>query len=233
MKRIIKKCLSLFLIIKIIYILILNRKFKVCLCTVAKLENKYIIEFIEHYKKYGIDKIFIYDNNDINGENFDFLSEYKRINYIEIINYRGKKHPQIQIYRNCYKKNYNKYKWLLFFDVDEFIFLKKYSNIHDYLSKSSFLKCDSIYLNWLIHTDNNLIFYDNRTLSQRFPISIKNKNFCIGKSIIRGNLKGIHIHSCHVLDKKLKICNSFGQQFIPNLTSCKIPDYKYNYYLLF
>ena len=32
----------------------------VCLCLIAKDENKYIIEFIEYYKKYGIDKIYFY-----------------------------------------------------------------------------------------------------------------------------------------------------------------------------
>ena len=44
---------------------------RVCLCTVAKEENKYIREFVEHYKKYDIDKIYIFDNNDKNGEKFE------------------------------------------------------------------------------------------------------------------------------------------------------------------
>ena len=67
---------SLFLII-IFMILIPNnhntrkRLNKICLCTVAKEENIYIREFIEYYKNYGIDKIFIYDNNDKNGEKFE------------------------------------------------------------------------------------------------------------------------------------------------------------------
>ena len=47
-----------------------RKNLKICLCTIVKYENKYISEFIEYYKKYGVDKIFIYDNNDINGENF-------------------------------------------------------------------------------------------------------------------------------------------------------------------
>ena len=50
---------------------------KVCLCTLAKNENKYIKEFVEHYKKYGVDKIYLYDNNDINGEKLeDVIDEY-------------------------------------------------------------------------------------------------------------------------------------------------------------
>ena len=69
------------LFVKIIFILVLliwcfikrqilplNQKLKVCLCTPVKKENLYIKEFIEHYKSYNVDKIFLYDNNDINGE---------------------------------------------------------------------------------------------------------------------------------------------------------------------
>ena len=32
---------------------------KICICTLGKNENKYISEFVEHYKKYGVDKIIM------------------------------------------------------------------------------------------------------------------------------------------------------------------------------
>ena len=48
---------------------------KVCLCTLGKKENMYAREFVEHYKKYDIDKIFIYDNNEVTGESFDLVLE--------------------------------------------------------------------------------------------------------------------------------------------------------------
>ena len=227
-----KKIKLLLILLKLwiyIYIILRIDNIQICLCAIAKYENRYIIEFIEHYKKYGVDKIFLYDNNDINGENFDFLSEIYKNKYIEIINYRGIKAPQIKAYNDCYTKNSYKYNWLMFFDVDEYIYLKYYSIIKDFLSDAKFKKCKIIYLNWLTHTDNDLIFYDNRTLFKRFPKTIKNPNFCIGKSIIRGNLKNIRITSCHLLDIKLKRCDSFGTYFRPNLTACKTPDYKFNY----
>ena len=69
----------------------------VCLCLIAKNENKYIKEFVEYYKNFRIDKIFLYDNNDLNGENF--------------------------------QNAINNYNWLIFFDADEFIYLKDFNNI--------------------------------------------------------------------------------------------------------
>ena len=41
-------------------------RMKICICTIGKQENKYILEYIEYYKKLGIDKIYLYDNNNIN-----------------------------------------------------------------------------------------------------------------------------------------------------------------------
>ena len=54
-----------------------NKIIKVCLCTSGKKENLYVKEFVEHYKKYGVNKIYIYDNNDLNDEHFDdVISDY-------------------------------------------------------------------------------------------------------------------------------------------------------------
>ena len=186
-------------------------------------------EFIEHYKKYGIDKIYLYDNNDLNGENFDFLHNEINSRFIEILNYRGKKTPQREIYNKCYINNSKKYKWILFFDIDEYIFLTNFSDIHEYLSQSKFIKCNSIYLNWLIHTDNELIYYDNRTLKERFPKVIKDKKYCKGKSIVKTNIHNIKITSTHILDKNLKICDGFGNLFKPKKFYCKVPDFKFNF----
>ena len=110
------------------------KKMKVCLCTVGKNENRYIKEFVEHYKKYGIDKIFIYDNNDINGERFnEILNAYLEASYIKILNFRGKEGNQLKMFQDCYDKNYKKYDWMIFYDIDEFINLKDHLNIKYFL----------------------------------------------------------------------------------------------------
>ena len=36
------------------------------ICLIVKQENRYIKEFINYYRKLKINKIFIYDNNDLN-----------------------------------------------------------------------------------------------------------------------------------------------------------------------
>jgi hypothetical protein len=48
------------------------KKSGICLCTIAKNENIYAREFIENYRLLGFNKIIIFDNNEINGEKFDY-----------------------------------------------------------------------------------------------------------------------------------------------------------------
>ena len=45
-----------------------------------------------------VDKIFLYDNNDINDERFeDVISDFIENGYVEIINYRGLITPQKKV----------------------------------------------------------------------------------------------------------------------------------------
>lgn len=194
-----------------------KRNIKVCICTLGKRENRYIREFIDHYNKYGVDKIFLYDNNNIDEERFETLiSDYIENNFVEIFNYRGKIAPQFKIYDECYKNNNKIYDWIIFYDIDEFIYLQNYSNIKDFLSKNIFNNCKSIYLNCIRHTDNDLLYYDNRTLVERFPdINWNSKMFTV-KTILRGGLNGINFKTCHWLDRRIKGCNLDGKIILPS-----------------
>jgi ABC-type branched-subunit amino acid transport system substrate-binding protein len=65
---------------------------EICLYTVGKEENAYILEYVEHYKSLGLDKIYLYDNNNIDGEKFeDVIDNYIKSGFVEIVNFRGKK----------------------------------------------------------------------------------------------------------------------------------------------
>ena len=109
--------------------------------------------------------------------------------YIEIIDWRGQKTQQLKFFEDCYKSNNKKYDWLMFYDIDEFINITNYSNIHQYLSQRKFNKCQIIYLNWRLHTDNNKMFYENKKLFERFPKYYDKNDYIIGKVLLRETLK--------------------------------------------
>ena len=206
------------------------KRIKVCICSIGKLENLYVREYIAHYLNYGVDKIFIYDNNDIYGEKFEsVINDYILKGFVEIINIRGKLKYQIKAYQDCLDKNYNKYDYLIFYDMDELLYIKNFSNIKIYLSQKKFMKCQTIQLNMVFYTDNNLFYYDNRTVSERFKKFVKRRAEPV-KSIVKGNIKTT-VQCPHNINRRLKSCDGFGnfnneqKKGFMNLT----PDYYYYY----
>ena len=142
----------------ILHSIINKNDIKVCLCTLGKNENKYINEFVEYYKNYGIDKIYLNDNNDIDGEHFeDEIQNFIDNGFVDIINWRGAKGGIIyyKIMDSCYQMHHNDYDWLIFYEIDEFLYLKDYYNVKNYLNRKVFNRCDSIRLNWVHISDNN------------------------------------------------------------------------------
>ena len=209
---------------------------KLCICTIGKGENNYIKEFIIHYIKFGVNKIFLYDNNNINDERFEeVINDYIKNGFVEIFNFRGFRQPQHKFMNDCYKKNYQKYDWLIFYDIDEFIYLHNYKNIQKFLNQKLFNDCEVICLNWIEHTDNNKLYYENKSLIERFKeienLCRKCKKYPQVKPILRGHIPNIRINHLHTINNNLKICNGFGhKKKIFNSLKTKEPDYK-KYYI--
>lgn len=142
---------------------------KVYLCVIIKMENPYLVDFMEHYKSIGIDKVIVYDNNDVDGERpEDVIQSYISDGFVIINNYRGMKSPQMTAYNDCYKRFGEDCDWICFFDCDEYLCLKQHKNIKDFLSDSRFNGFNSISVNWMLYGDNGLIWYEDKPLEERF-----------------------------------------------------------------
>ena len=183
----------------------------------GKNDNIYIKEFVQFYEKWGVDKIFLYDNNDLKGENFgDIINDYVNEGLVEVIDYRGKNENIINMLDNCYQKNYEKYDWFAFFGIGEFIHLKNYTNIKEFLNEKKFNNCQKIYLNLVSHIDKDLYLYDNKSLQEKFPTKediLKNKKpYNFVKTIIKGHISNIKIESLNSLTLSIGGCNSNGHE---------------------
>ena len=99
------------------------------------MENRYVRDFVEYYQNLGFDKIFIYDNNDVDGERFeDAIGDYMVSGFVETVDYRGRKVVQLKAYEDCYSKHTSEYDWIAFFDCDEYLtFVDKSAEIHSFL----------------------------------------------------------------------------------------------------
>ena len=175
-------------------------RFKTVVCTCAKNENDYIIEWIEHYLNMGFDKIFICDNNE-DESLLGVIQNFIDLGVVEVFNCRGLSCFQVQFYSMfCTEGNY---EWCGYFDCDEFLEIPSYFSVKHYLSDKSNEFCVSFH--WMVYGSNGELRQKEGLLKERFkfpvsPISLFTEN-CYIKSIVRGDgvfYKGCWFNGSHI-----------------------------------
>jgi len=196
-------------------------KYFACFGTIVRKENLYIRDLISYYLSIGFEKFIFGDNNFPNVEKIsDVTQDYINNGTVDIINAFGSSISQSEFFGIIYEKYKTQCAWISFFDIDEYLRMHSEDNqiisVKQYLSNPIFKNCESISINWLIYSDNNLLYYDNRSVIQRFTSPCyKNRENRLVKSIIRGNLNKRVFYpfsSNHVPHKRLLICNSMGKR---------------------
>ena len=205
---------------------------KVALCVCGRLGNRYVSEYVKHYKNLGFDHIYIADNNRDGEENFkDVLQSDIDENFVTLYDYIHLTAFTDLIYTyftDMYNKLSNEYDWIAFFDFDEFLTLVKDTNIKDYLSRECFKNTNQILINWKLYTDNDLIYDDGRPCLERFttPMDI-NKYVQYGdikenqhiKCIVRTKIANVKCESVHYLSAELlenTTYNNCGTKIMPD-----------------
>ena len=199
-----------------------ENKPRVSLCTIIKNENRYLKEFVEHYLNLGFKNIYLYDNNDIDGETpKDVIGEYIESGFVVYIDFRGKTVCQKEAYNDCYKKYSNDCDWIAFFDCDEYLQLVKHNDISSFISQDIYNKYNSIFINWLCYGDSEKLYYEDKPLIERFYTPIMDNKTFFGsvplnyyvKSILRTNIKKIYFEeNVHFPSgDNVVACNTLGQ----------------------
>ena len=198
------------------------KELKVALCAIGRLENNYVVEFVEYYKKMNFDKIFIYDNNHDGEEYFEEkIQSYIDTCFVDVVDCRNKEKWQLKAYQDCYDKHKNEYDYIAFFDFDEYLVLNDVfeNDIKKYLSIPNFADADCIHINWMTFDDNGLICYEDKPLNERFthpvnfdrPLQYDFPENDHVKSILRGGLNNVIWGNPHTPYSNLRCCNNTGQ----------------------
>ena len=172
---------------------------KVAVCAIGRLENRYAMEWVEHYKKLGVSKLFIYDNYFGNETPLaETLKDYVQTGLVEITDYHDRQKAQCRAYEDCYKKHGNEYAWIGFFDFDEYLRYDGKKKLPTLLQ--AYPTGNVLMVNWRVMTDSGLTHYDPRPLRERFnvPMELDRKvkdtmpENCYAKCFVRGGLGEIH-----------------------------------------
>jgi len=157
---------------------------RVALVCIAKNEDKYIKEWVEYHLKLGFDDVFVYQND------WRLLENINNLHKLEL---DGKKQQKkaYNLFIEHYKSSYD---WAAFFDVDEFLVLKKHKNIKDFISDYS--EYPSIGVNWVFFGNNGHTKVDgDYSVVKRFTKRQSTVDTHI-KSIVKLN-KGVLFNEVH------------------------------------
>ncbi len=140
------------------------------LVCVAKLEEKYLHEWVQYYLHIGFDRIYLYDNNKepIYG---DFLKEYPKVTVIHFPSV-GTPVRSTQFYvLEDFCANYkDKHTWVAHFDVDEFLVLKKHKTIQEFCQDYLGNEEGGIVVPWVHFGDNGRTTYSPEPVTFRFTM---------------------------------------------------------------
>lgn len=174
----------------------------VALCAIAKCENLYINEWAEYHLNLGFDHIYVYDNNEIDGEKIsDVLSDDR----ITVVNYRGKHQSscetQVKAYNECYNGYGKMYDWIMFIDIDEFLTLENFGNIKDFLSQKCFADAKAVRFHWKCYSDSGKLKYEEGFVISRFTELCENGEVNkYYKQIYRTKLPKFRMMNVHYCD---------------------------------
>lgn len=141
--------------------IIYDNKMKVALVCIAKNEDSYIDEWVDYHLPLGFDQIFVYEN--------DWRCQNDKVVKIQ---WPGEA-MQIPAY-NHFIQNYKEFDWVAFLDVDEFLVLKKHSNVKEFIK--DYKDYPSISINWVLFGDGGLEFTGDYSVMKRFTKHQKGVN---------------------------------------------------------
>ena len=203
-----------------------KKKKKFAICSIGKLENLNVRDFVIYYLELGVDKFFLYDNNEIYGEKIeDVVKDFIDLNYVKVYDIRGNQssNPQANSYEHCYHSHINEYDWFMFFDFDEYLYIENYT-LNDFVNLPMFNNCHSIIYYWRHYTDNDQVYYNMDSPVKRFTVHVSDsiqRSMNNEKSMSRGGIKELtHLKSVHApffindtFNTKFITCNTKGNVF--------------------
>lgn len=158
---------------------IYNRKQNVAICCVAKNEDLYADEWLNHYRRFGVSHFYWIDNNDTKTAKIKEISTCKDVTVIDANGIDKLKDMGYQqgAYQLVYNKYGKEYVWIGFLDLDEFVEIDNGMSLVELLNQPMFYGTTSVSMHWRYFGDNGLVKYDERPLCERFkepaPIDVK------------------------------------------------------------
>jgi hypothetical protein len=175
------------------------------LVCIAKKEHDYIEEFIKYHLALGFKYVYLYDNEDMPTYESMLLKYENNLKVVHIPHNNYNTGVQY-IALDHFVKNYlftTDITHVAHIDIDEFIVLKKHSNICDFINEYIVGDCEGIGINWKYFGSSGRTEKTNEPVTSRFTMCQKIGNRHIKTLYKKDNF--LNYGTCH--DVNLKIGN--------------------------
>lgn len=148
----------------------------VAVIAIVKNEEPYLIEWIAYYRLLGVTQIIMFDNEsrDKTYEILKKLEENRIVRVEKIFDKDCEEHsPQYFAYKRG--TDMATTEWILFCDLDEFLFIDNKMKIREFVSRFD-ENISIIGLNWRAFGSSNIEAYEDRPVLERFKLGSVSQN---------------------------------------------------------
>jgi hypothetical protein len=166
------------------------RKGYLAAVAIAKNEGPYLVEWLEFHRLVGVDHIYIYDNGSTD-QTHAILAAYMSAGFVTLTpwaSFDANVVPQYQAYAHCLSNFGRFWRWMVFIDIDEFVFPMQASSLHDVLPAYDDLP--ALTLPWHMFGSSghkarpNGLVIENYTRRARIPSSVGDSDLIKWKTIV-------------------------------------------------
>lgn len=123
-------------------------KYRFSLAACARWEARYISEWLSYHRSIGIDHVYLYCNDDDPSELYQAVLPFLNGNepFVTFVHYPF---PglQFQMYFHFARNYIHETEWMMFLDVDEFLFIRSKEDINRFVQGFP-SDMDALYFNW-------------------------------------------------------------------------------------
>jgi hypothetical protein len=163
------------------------------LCAVAKDETPFLREWAGYHHFIGFEKIYVYDNESATPVR-DTLAEFYDLGVCDTYTLQGES-VQLTAYNHCLRYHGNEFKWLAFFDIDEFLCLKQDDDARALLR--NYENYSALSINWNTFSSSGHINLPKGSVIKNFTQSLGYNENC--KCIVRPDKVKMTLTSHHFI----------------------------------
>lgn len=186
-----------------------KKNYKFSICAIFRNEGVFLKEWIEFHLLIGVEHFYLYNN--FSEDNYlEILQPYIESGVVTLTDWPIEG-GQLQAYIDCFKKHKEHTDWIAYIDLDEFICLKKETDIKTWIRP--YRNYPTVYINWKMFGISGVMEHNEKILVTEQYTSSWEYLANTGKSFINTRFNFTEI-GCHLSYPIVKI-GRFSTTILP------------------